>query len=1077
MAGGVGWGSQGGRDFGVLHSQHGVGANDDQRMSLMDAVRKMVPGGRCGRSMGDLMLEYQHSRAITAEWLADMVLIMDAELQGVREDAKHIADMSRWTQMEADSLRASLLREREMVSMCKGLIQKHEESALDKAEIVALRRELRGLQDQVSPDRGGGMVQGGSAAARELGQADSAQVKVFETPRVSFDSTDPPPRRQLAEHGRGGTCRSFNELEEGVQASPPRALAGITGKPFLMAEHTAEKHSESDSLQRGRGNAPQTAHVFTLQTTTSQVTSTQDRVAPQPSTPEPCIPGRCDFGGQSSYPNFWRGPEGLHLRGQILKQVRSLKKFEPIPGEANDTSDFTCELKYILDRYPSLPVSEKVHMLRLASSRDVSQLIDRQPEAIRSDFEALLELLQKRYPDSPTPPGIDQALKVKQKQSEHPGAYLQRLRKAYFGSKNFPGMDEVQDFKILFVLNLHPAITDLLGIWIDARTQDMATLSDLAERAYSKGLKPLEKSESWTPEVVLPGKPPQSESWTPHRLGQGQPGQGGRGRPWGPDTQAETHAPSQWQTDSNSHWVGPQFPNSYPSTPPGGWEEPEDPPEGWATEKFCSLSDEKAEKRKRVESPNGLKRGAAVLAVDESTETWSEYSYWESDEEQEDDALWLGNIIAKGPGKHLSMPVVMEGLVKVNATLDTASSVTVMSEGLLERLRQEAWKNDMVVDTIRCRESLRPYSTEKTLVEEMSFIKLTLGPISFTHKVLVSPIPSPELLIGQDCLLRLDPLVDCKRMELWMQRREPKPMEPSQRPTKGAEISFLQSAQWPLPHFVGDLTYGQKDSHRGVEREKRAPPRSGDASANQQTTVELGEGRPRNPRGNAQLGFKGRHLARQGTPHVVPKADDASPRGTETVPQAVVAAREVRDYPTVDLNHPAPDTQGGAQVSTVLAALQRADPTLNKMLLFLRNKSSCPISKKALRKDKELKRLHQNVRKLKVKHGLLMFVPHAQAPSKLVVPLTLRKAFLTLANDPKFARHGGVHATWRYLQRRAYWPQMQVDLEEFGKAGSQVKSTKEEELLVLKWVAEAQVHSSKAFMGVDKGKPRGELLG
>ena len=137
----------------------------------------------------------------------------------------------------------------------------------------------------------------------------------------------------------------------------------------------------------------------------------------------------------------------------------------------------------------------------------------------------------------------------------------------------------------------------------------------------------------------------------------------------------------------------------------------------------------------------------------------------------------VGRLELRGPDRKAFLPVVMEGVLEVEAMLDTAAGVTLMSQGLFQRLRAQAERAGKRLNTAPCTVSLQPYAEGKTVVENVAVVELSMGPVSMAHPVYVSPIAAPELLIGQDCLLRLDPLMDLKRLELWMQTRRPKPVE------------------------------------------------------------------------------------------------------------------------------------------------------------------------------------------------------------------------------------------------------------------------------------------------------------
>ncbi len=109
---------------------------------------------------------------------------------------------------------------------------------------------------------------------------------------------------------------------------------------------------------------------------------------------------------------------------------------------------------------------------------------------------------------------------------EPPQSYYSRLRRAYFGSRNEPDMEDELNFKTLFLRNLHPSISHHLGVLTCPRTMNAQQLRDLAQKAYGKQKMASEKSTK-TPAVldfntqsqglVLEGTQRQDNAKPPHR--------------------------------------------------------------------------------------------------------------------------------------------------------------------------------------------------------------------------------------------------------------------------------------------------------------------------------------------------------------------------------------------------------------------------------------------------------------------------------------------------------------------------------------------------------------------------------
>ncbi|KAL0154442.1 hypothetical protein M9458_048705, partial [Cirrhinus mrigala] len=98
-----------------------------------------------------------------------------------------------------------------------------------------------------------------------------------------------------------------------------------------------------------------------------------------------------------------------------------------------------------------------------------------------TDYHLLRNALIKEFADPESEQELVAALETKQGRNETPQAYYSRLRRAYFGARNEPNMEEDLNFKTIFLRNLHPG------------TMTSQQLRDLAHKAYGKQKKAAEK--------------------------------------------------------------------------------------------------------------------------------------------------------------------------------------------------------------------------------------------------------------------------------------------------------------------------------------------------------------------------------------------------------------------------------------------------------------------------------------------------------------------------------------------------------------------------------------------------------
>uniref|UniRef100_A0A3B1IH95 Uncharacterized protein n=1 Tax=Astyanax mexicanus TaxID=7994 RepID=A0A3B1IH95_ASTMX len=168
------------------------------------------------------------------------------------------------------------------------------------------------------------------------------------------------------------------------------------------------------------------------------------------------------------------------------KVARNISRFEPKPGCPNDIHLYLNDIDYYLRRFPLATIDDRIYLIKITSSRDVSSFIERQPPHVRGNYRALCQALEAEFSSFSTQLGLSAAFTVRQNRQEGPEQYYYRLRRAYFGFKNEPEMEEDENFKVLFVQNLHPSTSHHLGVSACPRTLTSRQLRDLALRGFAK---------------------------------------------------------------------------------------------------------------------------------------------------------------------------------------------------------------------------------------------------------------------------------------------------------------------------------------------------------------------------------------------------------------------------------------------------------------------------------------------------------------------------------------------------------------------------------------------------------------
>ncbi len=85
----------------------------------------------------------------------------------------------------------------------------------------------------------------------------------------------------------------------------------------------------------------------------------------------------------------------------------------------------------------------------MTSSPEVRSFLDRQPANTKTDYQLLQKALIKEFTDPESDQGLVAALEKRQGRHEPPQAYYSRLRRAYFGTRNEPDIEDELNFKDL----------------------------------------------------------------------------------------------------------------------------------------------------------------------------------------------------------------------------------------------------------------------------------------------------------------------------------------------------------------------------------------------------------------------------------------------------------------------------------------------------------------------------------------------------------------------------------------------------------------------------------------------------
>ncbi|KAL7371612.1 hypothetical protein ABVT39_002033 [Epinephelus coioides] len=98
-----------------------------------------------------------------------------------------------------------------------------------------------------------------------------------------------------------------------------------------------------------------------------------------------------------------------------------------------------------------------------------------------------------------------------------------------------------------------------------------------------------------------------------------------------------------------------------------------------------------------------------------------------------------------------------------------------------------------------CNVSITSYTQDSSPITRRAWVDLTFQEMTLVHPLHICTIDTEPLLIGQDLLDRLAPLIDCHRGHIWAQVDTPKPLSQS---ALGGHVATIQGTFGPRPKLV-----------------------------------------------------------------------------------------------------------------------------------------------------------------------------------------------------------------------------------------------------------------------------------
>uniref|UniRef100_A0AAV2KDK4 Uncharacterized protein n=1 Tax=Knipowitschia caucasica TaxID=637954 RepID=A0AAV2KDK4_KNICA len=446
-----------------------------------------------------------------------------------------------------------------------------------------------------------------------------------------------------------------------------------------------------------------------------------------------------------------------------------------------NTRSYLRVVDFHADRIPHASQDDKIFLIRLTSNGEVNDFIERQPKAIKQDYNELCKAILAEYSDYGASGTLTAAMAVKQAHSELAECYYHRLRQAYFGNRNYKGMEEDTNFRALYLQNLHPNLSQLLGV---------------------RSRKPNLRCTAW--KTTWNSRAHQRPKNTNGKLTADPKGITRDTRTRRTDSHA-TRNSRNMARDAPARRTGKTVRHNGPATTINksnlsreeqsllrtllrkAREKKTDNADVFAVsvsddagDAPYQMDDDLSEQEPDDDYSNAQtvdirydQRDVMVIQVNSITDPRGDGPRQPTANHHSTNSLAIYN--KKVPtGNYL--PVTLEDQWEHDALVDTAADISLIGDDLFGKLQSLASKSHRDLKTQPCDLEIRPYSQEDTTIRKMALMRLTVGPMTLVHPVYICPFNAHPLLLGQDLLNRFKPLIDFQRLKIWAQVREPLPI-------------------------------------------------------------------------------------------------------------------------------------------------------------------------------------------------------------------------------------------------------------------------------------------------------------
>ncbi|KAL7383521.1 hypothetical protein ABVT39_012327 [Epinephelus coioides] len=335
-------------------------------------------------------------------------------------------------------------------------------------------------------------------------------------------------------------------------------------------------------------------------------------------------------------------------------------------------------------------------------------------------------------------------LEASHKKQESPKEYYWRLRVAYFQGHNAPGLEEEHGFKSMFWHNLHETVRYNVAVYCRTRHLPTQEIRRYAQMVWEIRVRPAKKPESDGRVLGI---------------------QAGEDADLALDGSEMPCAKTPTQTGSQKR----QAPNQQ-----GGGQKKRGEKQGKQKQQNRSRSKQKADRNPKqgakvyfVSWGRGPGEVKGVFKVD--TPCFTDTSF----------LAFLGDLVRKGNARRIYTSVVIGGCVSTLALLDSGSEISLMSSDMFKEIARAMLSLGKPLQIETCNVSTTSYMQDTSPITRRTRVNVTFQEMTLVHPIYVCVLDTEPLLIGQDLLDRLAPLIDCCCGHIWAQVDTPKPLKPA----------------------------------------------------------------------------------------------------------------------------------------------------------------------------------------------------------------------------------------------------------------------------------------------------------